>query len=483
MPKHIIVVDEKPDFLKESQNYSIIDVHQYINLDIASLNDKRIRIINLCYDCSYLTSGYYVSLLAEARGQRVIPSANVILDLNWKRLYQNLLPEINEILNKVEFENKTKKNFYIFLGQTEDSKLKYLARKIFDEFRNPILLVKISYDKNAWEIDDIESVAINNLNYNQQQQFIKVLSSYTGNYWEHPKSKKIYKYSLAILFDPEEKMPPSNLKTINKFIKNGEDLDIDIEVIGKKDYSRISEFDALFIRRTTAVDHYTYRFAKKAESEGIVVIDDSKSIIRCANKVYLAELMEVNKIRTPKTIIFDKIQFKKLKDELTFPTVLKIPDGSFSRGVYKAEDKKAFIKLCEKLFKDSDIILAQEFMQTIFDWRVGIINNKPIYVCKYFMAKDHWQIIKNSNSNKPITGNIISMAVEDAPKEVLNTALKAAKLIGDGFYGVDLKQTEKGIYVIEVNDNPSIDAGDEDVILKDELYKIILSEFIRRIEL
>jgi glutathione synthase/RimK-type ligase-like ATP-grasp enzyme len=49
--------------------------------------------------------------------------------------------------------------------------------------------------------------------------------------------------------------------------------------------------------------------------------------------------------------------------------------------------------------------------------------------------------------------------VEDAPQDVVQIALKAANLIGNGLYGVDLKQVDGKIYVIEINDNPSIDAG------------------------
>ncbi len=61
-------------------------------------------------------------------------------------------------------------------------------------------------------------------------------------------------------------------------------------------------------------------------------------------------------------------------------------------------------------------------------------------------------------------------------------ATKAASLIGDGLYGVDLKQTAKGVYVVEVNDNPNIDAGVEDAVLKDELYKLIIRDFVRRLD-
>ena len=68
------------------------------------------------------------------------------------------------------------------------------------------------------------------------------------------------------------------------------------ELITPRDFMRIPEYDGLFIRETTAVGHHTYRFAKKAEAEGMVVIDDPTSILRCTNKVYLAELLNKQNI-------------------------------------------------------------------------------------------------------------------------------------------------------------------------------------------
>ena len=31
-------------------------------------------------------------------------------------------------------------------------------------------------------------------------------------------------------------------------------------------------------------------------------------------------------------------------------------------------------------------------MPSKFDWRIGILNNKPIFANKYYMAAGHWQI-------------------------------------------------------------------------------------------
>ena len=64
----------------------------------------------------------------------------------------------------------------------------------------------------------------------------------------------------------------------------------------------------------------------------------------------------------------------------------------------------------------------------------------------------------------------------------MDAALKAARLIGDGLYGVDLKQAGDRVAVIEVNDNPSIDSEVEDLLLGDALYHEIIAEFLRRME-
>ncbi len=76
----------------------------------------------------------------------------------------------------------------------------------------------------------------------------------------------------------------------------------------------------------------------------------------------------------------------------------------------------------------------------------------------------------------------MAMTVGEAPENVVKTALRAANLIGDGLYGVDLKESSNQCYVMEVNDNPNVDAGNEDGVLKDALYREIMGVFLRRIQ-
>ena len=212
------------------------------------------------------------------------------------------------------------------------------------------------------------------------------------------------------------------------------------------------------------------------------VIDDPNSILKCTNKVYLAELLKAHRIPAPRTVIFDKRGLATLDQEIPYPIVLKIPDGSFSRGVFKVQTRSELEATADSLFEQSDVILAQEFMYTEFDWRIGVLNRQPIYVCQYLMAKKHWQIVKHGGNGRAEQGSSRTLAVEEAPPEVIDIAVKAAGLIGDGLYGVDLKQNDRGVFVIEINDNPSIDLGVEDAKLKDELYRLVMRDFLRRLE-
>jgi glutathione synthase/RimK-type ligase-like ATP-grasp enzyme len=294
--------------------------------------------------------------------------------------------------------------------------------------------------------------------------------------------EKPVRFDLAILFAPGGKLPPSNERAIKKFIRAASTLNLGAEVIQKEDYGRLAEFDGLFIRETTNVNHHTYRFSRTAAMQGLEVIDDPESILKCTNKVFLAELLQRYRISIPATMIVHRENMTDVGKTLGFPCILKQPDSSFSQGVIKVDSEEELQANLKKLLARSEMVIAQQYLPTDFDWRIGILDRKPLYACRYFMAKGHWQIIAYGKSGGIREGDADAIPVENVPEPVLKTAVKAANLIGNGLYGVDLKQVGHKVHVIEVNDNPNIDAGLEDRILKDELYLTVMRSFVTRIE-
>ena len=481
---YAIVVERKALFPFDISGCQIFETREFIaRPDLVK--QRRMKIINLSRDYSYLGYGYYCSLLAEARKQKVIPSVKTILELRDPSIYRYALPEMDDLLRQAVKKSPdlpaTPFTLYVFLGRSTDERFKDLARRAFDDFSCPILKLTVSPEDN-WRVAAVRPAAMDDLTPEQMRDFQTALAAYTRATWRSPRTKTPSKYSLAILHNPTEKLPPSGQKTLQKFIKVGEAMGIDAELIERKDYSTLAEFDALFIRETTTIDNHTYRFARKAEKEGMPVLDDPTSILRCTNKVYLAELLKANRVPTPKTVILDKGRVQAVEQEIAYPIVLKIPDGSFSRGVVKVNKRSELIDEAARLFKESDLILAQQYIYTQFDWRIGVLRGEALFACHYLMADGHWQIVKHDSSGTYREGSAETFAIEKAPPEIVNLAVKAAGLIGDGFYGVDLKQTPDGIYVMEVNDNPNIEIGDEDAVLGDELYRRILGEFVRRLE-
>ncbi|WP_299597913.1 RimK family protein [uncultured Microbulbifer sp.] len=482
MSQVLIVIDEPDDWAPYYPSERVITFADYLALPARA--QQRVRVINLCANYDYRSEGYYCSLLAEARSHNVLPSVRTLNDLSLPQLYKlqlaQAMPSFAKLPPPVPGGEWVIKSYF---GRCSESALQPLARVLFDRFACPVLEIRLQANPR-WEVAELKICSHRDLNEVEETEFAEALDNFSNKVWRQHKKPSNTRYDLAILVNPEEKLPPSDSAAIKKFVGAGRELGLSVELIGPEDFMRLSEFDGLFIRETTAIDHHTYRFAKKAEAEGLVVLDDPTSILRCTNKIYLADLFNTHKVPAPRTRILrrgDEAGLQEAVAELGLPMVVKIPDGSFSRGVVKVTSEAELHDKLEELFAESSLLLAQEFLYTEFDWRIGVLDNKPLYACRYYMAKNHWQIYNHGNK-KTVSGGFTTLPTFEVPKPVLQAALKATKPIGRGFYGVDVKESAGKGYVIEVNDNPSIDSGVEDKYLGKELYRLILQEFIRRLD-
>ncbi len=479
MYKTIIVIDDG-ELQVEDEYLSIITFETYLN-EYPKKNEPKTRIINLCNTEHYLSRGYYCSLLAEARQHKVIPSVSTINDLRHqdRQLTSNKIP--SELMRLIDDGQSVE--LYSFFGWVEQQEWKRTIRSIFELLPAPILRVTLTRNHNAIQ-QKIERLSLGQLDEKRHLIFIERLQNFTHQVWRRASSQKHLRWDMAILVDPEEKHPPSDKEAIKRFVKAAAKVGINAEVITAAEASQINQFDALFIRETTAIDHHTYQLARRAEQEGLVVIDDPTSILRCCNKVFLHDAFSYKGVPSLKTriaITASPSGLDELEHNFEYPMVLKVPEGSFSKGVFKVNDRSELQAKLETILTDTSLVLVQEYLYTDFDWRVGVLNGRAIYACRYHMARNHWQIY-NHDVKRNSSGGFESLPTFEVPRSVLGAAIKAANMIGKGLYGVDLKQKEKQVFVIEVNDNPSIDYKVEDSYLGNELYMLIMSEFAQRLE-
>ncbi|HNR90968.1 MAG TPA: RimK family protein [Dokdonella sp.] len=486
MSRLVIVVEKASDWGSYYPSDNVVTAQDYLRQPLGD-DDERTHVINLCRSYKYLGTGYYVSLLAEARGHKVIPSVRTINDLRRRSLYGLDIDDLNSQLGRflpAGGRDTTDFGILVYFGQTSYPALEDLARQVFETFPCPILRIEFERDR-VWQIGAIKPAGLHTLSDEQEDAFAKTLDAFSKKLWRKPRARRKFRFDLAMLVDPAEAMPPSNKRALKHFVEAGAELGIEVDTLGRNDYQRLAEYDGLFIRETTALDNHTYRFANKAEKEDMVVIDDPGSILKCTNKIYLHDLMLSRKLPMPRTEILYRDDARKLDESvarLGFPMVLKIPDGSFSRGIVKVEDASRLREAADALFQHTALVLAQEFMFTEFDWRIGILNREPLYACKYYMSRGHWQIYNHGAKGPAKSGGFETLPVREAPADVVKLALKATAAIGVGLYGVDIKKAGERVALIEVNDNPSIDAGVEDAYLGEDLYRRIMAEFLRRME-
>ena len=482
----LLLLDNLDDWKPYYETSSIASVSEYLKEKPSGKSSK--LVINLSNDYSCNSEGYYCSLLAQARGHKVIPGVDVINKLDSEtgiRMTGALQKLCYQWMIKNNIQEGTVWYLNIYFGKCKEKGLERIARFIFDNYPAPLLKVCLN-TRQRNQVETIQAIPLHSLSDEEQDFFASALDSFNKKIWRMPRLSRHTRYSLAILHDPNEPFPPSDKKALAKFLDMAKKVDIHAELITEEDSTRLMEFDALFIRATTSLHHYTFHLAQKARQNDMVVIDDPLSIIRCTNKVYLYELLEKEKIPVPASkLIFrtSENSFGDIAEKLGSPFILKIPDGSFSHGTHKVNSEEDFKKAAATLFDSSAIILAQEYMPTEFDWRIGTLGGEALFACKYYMAKGHWQIYNHASKGKHQAGLVTTLPLYQVPRNVIKTALKATSLIGKGLYGVDLKVVNNKVVVIEINDNPNIDHKIEDAILGDELYYRLLNHFLRTLEL
>ncbi|MBK7948385.1 MAG: RimK family protein [Deltaproteobacteria bacterium] len=443
---------------------------------------RGVRVYNFCRTYGYQTVGYYVSLLAAARGHRPLPTVETLQDLRLSPVVRIVSEQMEELIQRALAPLRGKRfELSVYFGRNLSKRYDALSRALYEQFSVPLLRASFERFEDEWRLSSVRPISTGEIPESHRSFVIAQAEKHFSRSPRSTPARK-YQYDLAILHDPKAEDSPSNEQTLRKFAKAAREVGIDPHLIERDDAEDIGEFDALFIRETTYVNGPTYRMSRRAATEGLIVIDDPISILRCSNKVFLAELFSRHDIPHPKTFVAHEDSIDEISKAVGLPCVLKRPDSAFSRGVTKATTMEELREKAELFLHDSELVVAQAFTASEFDWRIGVLDGEALFACRYHMAKGHWQIVRTGPSGFRRYGKVETFALSDVPAKLLDVAVRAARLIGDGLYGVDLKEIDGEFLVIEINDNPNIEVGYEDAVLGDEVYRRIMQWFRVRLD-
>lgn len=287
---------------------------------------------------------------------------------------------------------------------------------------------------------------------------------------------------LGIFVDRKTLSSAGQLNALIRCRDAAESMDHSVEFIFPGDIKKIPQMDALFIRARTDPMNVTYVASRTASSSGIPVIDDPSSIQICSDKINMYCHLKKHGVAIPPTAFLSKKEMspsaiRDLFERMGSPLVLKEPSTSFSLRVEKVRDASEFQKVARRFIRMSDWIVVQGFVESRYDWRIGVLDGEMIYACMYTIPSDTFKIQDSVNGHVVYCG-VESIPPGDVPGEVIRLGIDAANAIGDGLYGVDIKNSNGDACVIEVNDNPSLEGGEDS--LYPQVYEKIISYLLER---
>lgn len=281
---------------------------------------------------------------------------------------------------------------------------------------------------------------------------------------------------LAIFTDKNTIRSSVELTALTNFRLAAFELGHQLDFLFKNELKYLGNYDGIFIRALTDPLNTTYVVARTAELRGMRVLDHSDSILICCDKVNMYQRLMAHDVPIPETRFLDDNEVnednaRELFEELGAPLVLKAPNSSFSAYVDKATTPDAFVKIGKKFLRRADRIVIQQYMPSEFDWRVITLDGNILAVVRYVFVQDKWKTQERSEDGE--WARVIAVPKEEMNPKLREISLNAANAIGKSLYGIDIKEIDGEFYVIEVNDNPTIEAGGEDQ-LNPEIYHEII---------
>jgi ribosomal protein S6--L-glutamate ligase len=211
-------------------------------------------------------------------------------------------------------------------------------------------------------------------------------------------------------------------------------------------------FDAVIPRIGASITFYGTAVVRQFEMMGVYTPNDSDSILRARDKLRSLQLLAREGIDLPLTVFGDNPD--DTRDLLTMlgepPHVIKLNEGAQGQGVMLAEKRGAALGMIEAFRSLYANFLVQEFIREAdgADLRCFVVGDHVVAAMRRQAPEGDFRAnIHRGGSASSVT--LSALEVE--------TAVRAARVMGLGVAGVDLLRSARGPLVLEVNSSPGLE--------------------------
>ncbi len=199
-----------------------------------------------------------------------------------------------------------------------------------------------------------------------------------------------------------------------------------LDILFRGELYKVPQYDALFIRALTDPLNAAYIAARTAALHGLRVVDDPTSIVVCCDKVHMYQRLAAAGVPIPQTEFLAPGALtldggRALLKRLGAPLVLKAPNSSFSLYVERVDTPEAFVEVGKRFFRRADRLVAQRFVRSQFDWRVGVLGGEPLYACHYLIPNKRWKVTTydRGGGRRAVEGSVKGFSLGEVPPRLL----------------------------------------------------------------
>src|SRR5688572_23183011 len=162
--RNLVVVNDPRDWSFSHEGVEVVAARKYLTHPSYTTLEK-VRVINLCRSFGYQKIGYYVSLLADARGHRPMPSIETIQNMKDRAIAAiaggDLQEVVDESLHKVHSDEFV---LSVYFGRNMAQRHERLSNALFRMFPCPYLQANFTRDKSGrWRLESLKPMAIDDI--------------------------------------------------------------------------------------------------------------------------------------------------------------------------------------------------------------------------------------------------------------------------------------------------------------------------------
>ena len=186
---------------------------------------------------------------------------------------------------------------------------------------------------------------------------------------------------------------------------------------------------------------------EQMELSGILVINPVNAFRRAKDKYAALYALANSGIKIPRTIVTESSVFAYHFFKTRVPFVYKPLTGSMGYGSSKFDDVDVAYNVLHLLERSGRPLYLQEYLKTNgTDIRAFVIGGKVVAAIERRAMRGSWK------TNIAQGGKALKKALS---ADLAEAAIKACEVLGLEYGGVDLVDTSRGPYVLEVNSSPS----------------------------